>query len=615
MLAIGFLDGLRPEPTLTVDEWADLNRILAPTASSEPGPWRTDRTPYLREPMQKLSVNDPCQEVVIMKGAQIGASEMGNNWIGYVVDSAPAPMMAVQPTDLMVKRMSKTRIDPMIESTETLRKKMGDGKSRDSSNTTQLKEFPGGALVLTGANSAVGLRMMPVRNLLLDEIDGYPADLDGEGSPLELAKARTRTFSRKKILYISTPTVDGKSAIQRMFLQTDQRYYFVPCPHCSGMQQLKWEQVKWDKEDPKKVHYECVHCNAAIDERHKTTMLAAGEWRGTCPENVNPLKVGYHLNSLYSPLGWYSWQEAVHDFLMAQGDANALKVFVNTVLGEPWVEYGDSPEWETVYNKKEDYEKNSVNNFIHFITAGVDVQRDRLELEIVGWGKRRESWSIDYRTIMGDTDKDDVWIELAAVLNETWVRPDKLILPMLMMAVDSGYNAQTVYRFCRTAGPKRAIPVKGQDRQATILSQPKYVDVNFQGKKIAGLQLWNIGVSLIKKELFGGLRLQMGDDQIPPPGYCHFPEYNEDYFKGLTSEKLVYKINKRGHGVHDWVKKRSHSRNEPLDCRVYARAAAAWVGVDNFTTDDHYTGLLNSTTNVDQPVKRKKRDRGDSFWN
>lgn len=603
----GFIDGLKPEPRLSVDKWADQYRYLSPTSSSEPGLWRTSRTPYLREIMERLSSNDICQEVIFMKGAQIGATEMGFNWLGYIIDLVPAPTLIVQPTEETVKRASKMRLDPMIEATPRLREKIKPARSRDSGNTTYQKDFPGGTVVLTGANSAAGLRSMPVRFLMLDECDAYPPDLDGEGSPIDLARRRTSTFARKKIFLISTPTIEGASAIEREFQRTSQRYYYVPCPECGTFQRLIWANLQWIKGQPETAKYICEHCAHPIEERHKTQMLADGEWRATVPDNESERVYGYHLNSLYSPFGWYSWGDAAREWEDAQKDTPKLKTFVNTVLGETWKEKGEAPPWENLYNKREQLKLNVPTKEVKFITAGVDVQKDRLELEIVGWCEGKRSYSLDYRSILGDTAQKDAWDKLAVVVGESWQREDGVLLPLRLMAVDTGYNTQHVYEFCRRFDVTKVIPVKGQDKQAIMITPPRSVDVSIEGKKIGEVKVWNVGVSLIKSELYGWLRLNKDENGIAPPGYCHFPEYDHHYFKGLTAEQLQFTIDRKGFKKYEWVKK--YERNEPLDCRVYARAAANVIGMDRFEKV-HWDSIEKDRQAVDTKPTKKRT----SFW-
>ena len=370
-----FERGIKPDSVISVSDWADANRVLSRTASSEPGRFRTSRTPYLKEIMDALSPSSPYEKVVFMKGAQIGGTEAGNNWIGYMIDQAPGPMLVVQPTVEMGKRWSKGRLAPLIEDTPCLRDKVKDPRTRDSGNTVQSKEFPGGQVVITGANSAVGLRSMPVKYLFLDEDDAYPPDADSEGDPLTLAIQRTATFTRRKIFIVSTPTIQGLSRIEKEFNETDQRYYFVPCPFCGGFQTLKWENIHYDQTDSK-VSYVCEFCKEHIDERYKTEMLRKGQWRATrqrvvasgnslreeekSPQQKNktqlaPRCCGFHLNSLYSPIGWMSWETCYHNYESAKKDDQLLKAWTNTTLGLPWEEKGDVPDWGLLFDRRESY--------------------------------------------------------------------------------------------------------------------------------------------------------------------------------------------------------------------------------------------------------------------
>jgi phage terminase large subunit GpA-like protein len=292
-------ESLRFEADLTVSEWADRHRMLSGKASAEPGPWRTDRTPYLKEVMDCLSTTSPVQRVVLMAGAQLGKTEGGANWLGYVIDHAPGPMLMVQPTVDMAKRLSKQRLESLINDTPVLSEKIAPARSRDSGNTMFSKEFPGGMMILTGANSATGLRSTPCRYIFLDEVDAFPTDVDGEGDPVTLAERRSTTFSRRKIFMTSTPTVKDFSRIESEYLLSDQRRFYVPCPCCNGMQWLKWTQLKYQDNDPKTAQYECEICSERFSENHKTGMLQAGQWRATAPGDGKT--AGFRISSLYSP--------------------------------------------------------------------------------------------------------------------------------------------------------------------------------------------------------------------------------------------------------------------------------------------------------------------------
>jgi phage terminase large subunit GpA-like protein len=603
----GFLDGLRPTARVTVDEWADKYRFLSSVASSEPGPWRTDRTPYLREIMAKLTANDPTERVVVMKGAQVGLTEAGNNWIGYIVHISPAPTLMVMPTEAMVKKNSKTRIDPMIDASPILRERIAPARSRDSGNTMLQKEFPGGVLMLVGANSASGLRSMPVRFLFLDEVDAYPMDLDGEGSPLALAMARTRTFAKRKIFQISTPTISGLSIIESEFAATDQRHFHVPCPHCGVFQDLVWGQLRWEKGKPDTTYYECRECQEPIEERYKPKMLFHGQWQAHAPENASQKTVGYHINSLYSPYGWYSWADAVKDYEEAQNDANKMKTFVNTVQGLTWKEDGESPQFMSLWDKREHYDFNVPPEDVAFLTAGMDVQGDRLEVEIVGWGIGKRSWSVDYRVYDGDTARADVWKNVAELLNETWTKSDGREIRISLLCIDSGFNTSHVYNFCMQHDSSRVLPIKGQEKLTTMASAPRAIVVNRQGTKIGSVKVWGVGVNMIKSELYSWLKMNKSENGEKPNGYCTFPQYDQYHFKSLTAETVHVVKDKRGYDKIEWVKE--FQRNERLDCRVYARAAAYIFGLDRMT-NEQIIAMKDQSNNTE-----KKQDKGgSSFW-
>lgn len=593
-----FNRGLRPDPiTITVSEWSDRYRFLGSKSSSEPGKWRTSRTPFLREIMDSLSPQSPVKHIVFMKGAQVGGTECGNNWLGYCMDIAPGPFLFVQPTVDMVKRLTRQRIDPMIADTPRLAEKIGDQKSRDTSNSMFSKDFPGGILLLTGANSAVGLRSMPARYLFLDEVDAYPGDVNGEGDPVNLAIARTRTFRNRKILEVSTPKIEETSRIKRSFDRSDKRYYHIPCPHCRHKQKLVFANLKWSNDDPTTAKYMCESCGTLIEEHHKTWMMAEENGAEWVPENPDVTDVrGYHLNSLYSPIGWFSWAEIVDKWLKAKKILSELKEFVNTVLGETWVEDSDAPDWEVLYRKRETYRLNVAPEGVLFITAGVDIQRDRIEVEILGWGRNFETWSIDYRVFPGDTSQDEVWKRLWALRDEKWksAHPDGGEFKLSQMAVDSSDQTAIVYNQVRLQADSRIMAVKGMsDTFMQIVGSPKVVDIDFNGKTIyRGVQFWPVGVSMIKTELYGWLRqlppLNEGDPY--PTGYCHHPEYSEDYFKQITAEKKVRKV-VGGRSTVVWQK--VYERNEALDTRVYNRAAAFVFGIDRFT-EAHWEQLENA---------------------
>lgn len=568
-----FAAGLTPDPDYTVSDWADAHRMLSQKASAEPGRWRTERTPYLAEIMDEMSPHSPAQRVVFMAGAQVGKSETGNNWLGFVIHHAPGPMLLVQPTVDTAKRFSKQRLAPMIEETPILAERIAGNTSRDASNSMMTKEFPGGVLIITGANSAAGLRSMPVRYLFLDEIDAYPLDVDGEGDPIQLAEKRTTTFARRKVYMCSTPTIKDVSRIEREYNNSDQRRYFVPCPHCGHMQWLKWAQLKWTDDDPATASYCCEECGVLIEERHKSSMLAAGAWRPTATGDGRT--VGFHLSSLYSPLGWKSWASIVEEFLQAKGDAPLLKTFVNTVLGETWEDdYAAKIGAGDLQQRVEFYQPGTVPARALAVTAGVDVQDNRLAVGLYGWGRDEECWLIDHLEIHGDPAQPKVWKQLDEALLKPL--PHELAEPVTVAAtcIDSGgHFTAEVYAYARERRQHHVLAIKGQSQRGKApIGKPTKVDLNWRGRAIkAGAEVYPVGSDTIKSTLFARLKLNE-----PGPGYIHFhAEAGQDYFAQLTAEKQVTRYVK-GFPVREWVKK-SGARNEALDCKVYAYAAMQWL--------------------------------------
>lgn len=585
--------GLTPDPSLTVSDWADRHRWLSSRASAEPGKYRTSRTPYMREIMDALSVSNPVRRVIFMKGAQVGATEAGSNWVGYVIHNAPGPMLAVQPTVELAKRYSKQRIDQLISDTPELQQLVKPARSRDSGNTVLSKEFPGGILIITGANSAVGLRSMPARYLFLDEVDAYPPSADEEGDPVALAEARARTFSsRAKSFLTSTPTIHGSSRIERLYESTDQRRYFVPCPHCDHYQWLKFERLRWDKGRPDTAHYLCENCDKPIYEHHKTEMLERGEWRPTA-ESSDPGIIGFHLSSLYSPVGWYSWSEIAQAWIQAQGSADAIRTFRNTVLGETWVESGEAPEWQRLYDRRERWRAGAVPSGGVILTAGADVQRDRIEVSVWAWGRGLESWLVDHIVIDGGPDRDESWGKLTKFLGRSWPHENGHHLTIARLAIDTGYETSAVYSWARKIGHHQVSPVKGVDKfdRSGPVTGPTLVESTEGGRKIKrGVRLWTVATSVFKSELYRYLRLNKPtDEEIAagekfPAGYVHLPHWADaDWIRQLTAEQLVTVRDKRGFNHYEWQKIRD--RNEALDCRVYARAAAWIVGVDRWSEE------------------------------
>ncbi|MFZ5586134.1 MAG: phage terminase large subunit family protein [Thermodesulfobacteriota bacterium] len=558
-------DGLTPDPEYWLDEWADQRRFLPRKAASEPGQWRTERTPYLRDIMRELSPASPTREVALCKGSQTGGTETIINFMLAVADIWPGPMLVVQPTVDIAERFSKQRINPSIKICPSLKGKITASKSRDGSNTMLQKDFPGGTMILGGANSAAALRSMPIRFLLMDEVSAYPFDVDGEGDPVDLALKRTTNFKRRKIFYNSTPGEAATCRITKQFKRGDQRYYHVPCPHCGGMQVIAWKSIKWPEGRPDLAHMVCEHCGEVITEHHKTWMLARGEWQA---HNSGAEMVSFHLSALYSPLGWYSWGQAAADFIAAKGDREKLKVWVTHVLAEAWEEAGQTVEASFLAKRRERYAA-EVPDGVLLLTVGGDTQDDRIELEVVGWGHGRESWSIDYKVFWGKPDQPTLWADIDRYLTRTWRHAAGLNLYVAAALIDSqGHYTNQVQAFTGPREFRRVYACKG-------IGGPGVPLVGKPGRNNRSNALqFPVGVDAAKAALYYRLRLVDSG-----PGYCHFPEGRpETYFEQLTAEKQVTRFHK-GRPIIEWVKK-PHARNEALDCRVYATAALEILNVD-----------------------------------
>lgn len=615
-----FAEAIRPEPDLTIAEWAERHRVLSPEISAEPGPWRTDRVPYSREIMESLSPNDPTSEVTLVAGTQVSKTEIGNNFLGFIIDWAPGPTMMVLPTSNTGKRSSKTRLARMIDSSPRLRSKISD-RARDKSNSATMKDFPGGVLVVAGANSAAELKSMPVRNLFLDEVDEYPDDVDGQGPADELAEKRTDTYqSRKKIYRCATPTDAATSKILRHYKRGDMRKYFVPCPHCAHEQVLHWDGFRYEtrkaweitvgdtgeiREVPAgtegaierdtgellDVWFECASCNARIDEHHKTDMLARGTWVATAPGDGRHRS--YHLPAYYSPLGWFSWRQAVQKRLEADRDPTGqlLKVWTNTVAGEGYVDSGITISSIDLKKRAGPYVLKQVPAGGLFLTAAVDVQGNRLEVKVKAWGRGEESWLVDYQVIFGDTETSAPWDALAAYLfDNTFMHEWRVPMRVLATAIDSGFRAQTVYDFCRRHAHRNVFAVKGQSRPGkSILGRPTDQDVDHRGVTIKnGIKLWPVGADTAKSRIYARLDIQ-GDGQ----GAMHFPlGLPDEYYDQLVAERLVTRYH-RGYPVKVWEKD-AGARNEAIDLEVYAYAAALYAGISRTNWDKLEAGLKAS---------------------
>lgn len=586
---------LKPPPEITLSQWADKFRRLSSGSSAEPGRWKTAKAPYQKEIMDAIT-DITIKKVVIMSAAQVGKTDaMVLNPIGYYVHYDPSPIMVIQPTIDMAEKFSKEKLSPMLRDTPVLAERINE-KSRNSGNTIMQKIFPGGFITIAGANSPTGLRSHTIRVLLADEIDAYPASAGKEGDPLLLASKRQTTFWNKKQVDISTPTVKGASRIEVEYENSSRGEWNTPCPCCGELQPLVWANVIFDKDDLSEIKYVCSKCGVMSSEAEWKEHFIDGKFVHEDPDN--PVK-GFHLNTLASTLT--TWQEVVEKFLIAnaemkKGNVELMKVWTNTEMGQTWEEDGESIEDDELMKRREKYNC-EVPNEVMYLTAGVDTQDDRFEVEIVGWGPEYESWGIKYTVIYGDTSnmEDQCWKDLDTFLQQSWKKADETQLKLSCVCMDSGgHRTNQVYKFCKARFNRRIFAIKGSnDSAAAYIQKPSKSNRE-------GAYLFTLGVDTGKSLLMGRLKLEEEG-----PGYCHFPKedgrgYDEKYFKGLTSEKRVMRY-KMGRPYFAWeLKDRGeHKRNEALDCRNYATAAI------------EITGLPLKKPDTTAPTKPKiRRSRG-----
>lgn len=593
LIAEGF-SALRPPPRRKLSEWADEYYYLSAESAAEPGRWTT--LPYQRAWMDAFT--DPrIEQISIIKSARVGFTKVLNAVIGYHVDHDPCSILLVQPTEDDAKGYSKEEIAPMLRDCPAIGQKFLT--TRNKVDSMLHKRFRGGILQLAGARSPGNFRRVSRRVVLGDEVDGYPISAGNEGDPIALAKRRAEHFWNRKYGWGSTPTIAGVSRIEQLFFEGDQRRYYVPCPSCGFMQVLQFPNLRWD-DGP--AHFKCIECHARIEHEQKRAIVEAGEWRPgphpQCPNDPPPAPfhghASFHIWAAYSFSPNATWAQLASEFLAAhRAGSDQLKTFVNTVLGETWKDRGEAPEWERLYQRRERYAIGTCPDGVLFLTAGVDVQTDRLVYEVVGWGREKYSWSIDAGVLPGDTSdlKKGPWPQLEALLQRRFPHAGGAELHIAMMAVDSGANTQTVYNWCRTHPMNRVIAVKGHHAATVLIGSPSTVDVTASGRRLKrGYKVWLVSSSIAKSELYGWLGLQpVTDEDVAAgvtlsPGWCHFPEHGEEFFKQLTGEQLVAHKTPRG-TMFAWEEIPGRE-NHQLDARVYSRAAAALVGLDRFRESD-----------------------------
>ena len=589
----------KPPKKLSLSQWADNYAYLSAESSAEGGRWRT--LPYQKGIMD--AITDPnVEQVTLMKSARVGYSKILNHLIAYHIHQDPCPIMVCQPTLDDCQSYSKEEIQPMLRDTPCLHGLVSDPKSKDGNNTLLQKNFPGGTLSLVGANSARGFRRVSRRIVLFDEVDGYPASAGTEGDQIKLGIRRTEYYWNRKIVAGSTPTIKDFSRIERLFEQTNQQRYYVPCPECNHMQYLKWPNMKWRDNDPDTVAYACESCGCLIPHSKKRWMVERGEWRATAPGNSK--HVGFHIWAAYSYSPNASWSNLVEEFLQSKNDPEQLKTWINTILGEVWEESAASKVSADGLMERASYEKYKQGmppSPVLSLCLGCDVQDDRLSMSLWGIGRNEEMYLVDRKVIYGSPARADLWQQMDEVLLDEYINEDGKKMKIDSAAIDTGgHFTQEVYQYVRERTHLGLIGIKGMGQKGKPpLGRPSKVDINFSGKALKrGVQLFPVGVDVIKSTLHNRLK-----DAEPGEGYIHFyPTITHDYFQELTAERQVLRY-KHGYQERVWVKK-SDARNEALDEMVYAYAA--WQRLlqkyDRRTIYEQFERRLNP----DKPKKDSK---------
>jgi phage terminase large subunit GpA-like protein len=576
----------QPPREQTISVWADSERVLSSESSAEPGKWRTDRAPYMREVMDAL--NDPkIQRVVVMKASQVGATEAINNILGFYMSRDPAPVLVIQPNVEMAETWSKDRLSPMLRDTPCLVDKVHEAKSKDSSNTIRQKTYQGGRLTIIGANAPSGLSARPIRIVLGDEVDRWPVSAGTEGDPLALASKRQQTFWHRKTFICSTPVLKITSVINREYEASDKRRYYVPCPQCDHEQILQWKQVVWDKtdtEDGKRIHhpetayYVCENCGAIWGDVERHQAVKKGRW---IAENPGGNVAGFHIPGFLSP--WLTLEEIAREFLKAGKDPSLLQVWENTVLGKPFEEAAEKIDGSSLIGRGESYSPQSVPAGVLICTAGVDTQADRLEVQVVGWGAFEESWLLAREVLHGDPAQTMVWDELDQLLLTPMRNENGRELRVKACCIDTGgHHAAQVHAFCRPRRNRRIFPTKGFAGVRDIW--PRTASTTHDKKS----QVFVLGVNAAKEALYGRLRITK-----PGPGYIHFPVgqgFDEEFFAQLTSEHVVTR-KRDGIPYRRWILPQGR-RNEALDTYVLSLAARLSIRVILVSEQEHPTTPL-----------------------
>lgn len=611
--------GLQPDPELWVDEWADeYMRIPRDTGAAEPGPYRTDRTPYAREIMRCLSPTHPAKRVVTKIASQMMKTQVALNWIGGCIHMAPANILTLLPSQGLAKRVSG-RIDKTIKAVPQLRERVAESRSRDSRNTIDTKEFEGGTLFVVTAGSAANLAEVAARYIYGDEVDRWDVDVDNEGDPIELAETRGTTFGRNaKFYFSSSPTVKGVSRIDDLFQQGDQRHYYVPCPYCDEYQVLEWENLQWSS-DYSWAGYQCCNPDCTgqgqfIEEQHKGEMLARGEWRAHADGDGET--ASFTLSALYMPPGWLSWTDLAKQYDKAKsaadkGDLEPMQVFYNTRLGEVWDSAQEMTKASELKARAEDYRLGTVPEPAMILTAAVDTQNDRLEMMVLGWGPGLERWVVDHQVIQGNPADERTWVALDEQLKRRYLHSSGIELSIRAAAIDSGgHHTDEVYQFTRLRRWRNVLAIKGASKpgRPVIAQRPSKVDVTWQGStEKQGAELWFVGTDTAKDWIYNRYGLPEG------PGALHFSnDLPDDFYEQCVAERKITRY-VRGYKRQEWMKAKS-DRNEALDLLVYNLAMAHYLGIHRYTEVDwdRLRAAFNQRSLFAEPIAAARPDTEDA---
>ncbi|PAF50864.1 terminase gpA endonuclease subunit [Helicobacter sp. 13S00477-4] len=550
------------KPKLSLTEWSNTYRVLSKESSALFG--RFEALSYQIEPMNAIS-NPNIREVVLMWGAQLGKSEILNNTIGYYIHQNPSPILFLLPSEDMAEDYSKRRLAPMFRDTKVLDELIND---REASNTILIKNFKGGNLALVGSNSPSKLASKPIKVLIVDEVDR--CENTKEGHSIDLAQKRTNTYYDRKIIKVSTPTIKGHSSIEREFEASDKRFYFVPCPYCGFSQTLSFENIKWSQRedgshDLESVGYACIECGGLWSESEKNNAVSKGSWEA---KNPTSKIAGFYLNALYSP--FFTLKDIIKDFLESKDNVQKFQVFTNTIKAESFEPPSIKFEENELYARRENYTASTLPDEVMFITCGVDIQHDRIEMEFRGWGLGFESWGIEYLILQGDPNLPKVWDDAYVSTKKMFSTINGRRMYASIVLVDSGFETQKVYKFVKM-GKGRFVATKGASEGET-----KKDFVN-KPKKLKDIWLYSVGTYKGKSEIFRLLQTKSFG-----AGYQHYNQnYSLEYFYQLTSEKLVKTKNDKGYSVYKWEKLRE--RNEALDISVLNLLGAKLKKLDVWT--------------------------------